>query len=60
MLPLGPLASESTKALLIRRNIATSAAFSSVVLENIFYSISVAIMVMVVPVSARKKPGARK
>jgi hypothetical protein len=47
VLPLGPLASEGTKALLIRRNIATSAAFSSVVLENIFYSISVAIMVMI-------------
>jgi hypothetical protein len=47
VLPLGPLASEGTKALLIRRNIATSAAFSSVVLENIFYSISVAIVVMV-------------
>jgi Lysylphosphatidylglycerol synthase TM region len=47
VLPLGPVASEGTKALLIRRNIATSAAFSSVVLENIFYSISVAIMVMV-------------
>jgi Lysylphosphatidylglycerol synthase TM region len=47
VLPLGPLASEGTKALLIRRNIATESAFSSVVLENIFYSISVAIMVMV-------------
>jgi hypothetical protein len=47
VLPLGPLASEGTKALLIRRNVATSAAFSSVVLENVFYSISVAIMVMV-------------
>src|SRR5687767_2511559 len=47
VLPLGPLASEGTKALLIRRKIATAAAFSSVVLENIFYSISVAIMVMV-------------
>jgi len=45
--PLGPLASESAKALLSRRNIPTSDAFSSVVLENIFYSISVAIMVMV-------------
>ena len=45
--PLGPLASEGAKALLSRRNIPTSAAFSSVVLENIFYSISVAIMVMV-------------
>ena len=47
VLPLGPLASEGTKALLIRRNVATASAFSSVVLENIFYSISVAIMVMV-------------
>jgi uncharacterized membrane protein YbhN (UPF0104 family) len=45
--PLGPLASESTKALLSRRNLATAAAFSSVVLENVFYSISVAVMVMV-------------
>jgi hypothetical protein len=47
VLPLGPLASEGTKALLSRRIIPTSAAFSSVVLENIFYSISVAIMIMV-------------
>jgi hypothetical protein len=47
VLPLGPLASEGTKALLSRRIITTSSAFSSVVLENIFYSISVAIMVMV-------------
>jgi hypothetical protein len=47
VLPLGPLASEGTKALLSRRNIPTSAAFSSVVLENIFYSISAAIMVMI-------------
>ena len=47
VLPLGPLASEGTKALLSRRIIPTPAAFSSVVLENIFYSISVAIMVMV-------------
>jgi Lysylphosphatidylglycerol synthase TM region len=45
--PLGPLGSEGAKALLSRRNMPTSAAFSSVVLENIFYSISVAIMVMV-------------
>lgn len=45
--PFGPLASEGTKALLSRRNIPATAAFSSVVLENIFYSISVAIMVMV-------------
>ena len=47
VLPLGPLASEGTKALLSRRVITTPSAFSSVVLENIFYSISVAIMVMV-------------
>ena len=47
VLPLGPLASEGTKALLSRRIISTSAAFSSVVLENVFYSLSVAIMVMV-------------
>ena len=46
-MPLGPLASEGTKALLSRRNISTPAAFSSVVLENIFYSISVAIVVMI-------------
>jgi len=45
--PLGPLASEGTKALLSRRIIPTSSAFSSVLLENIFYGISVAIMVMV-------------
>ena len=45
--PFGPLASEGTKALLSRRTIPATAAFSSVVLENIFYSISVAVMVMV-------------
>ena len=45
--PLGPLASEGTKALLSGRNIPASAAFSSVVLENVFYSISVAVMVVV-------------
>ncbi len=47
VLPLGPLASEGTKALLSRRTISTPAAVSSVVLENIFYSISVAIVVIV-------------
>ena len=46
VLPLGPLASEGTKALMGRRIISTPAAFSSVVLENIFYSISVAIVVV--------------
>jgi hypothetical protein len=47
ILPLGPLASESTKALLGRRSVPTAAAFSSVVLENVFYSISVAVTVMI-------------
>jgi hypothetical protein len=47
VLPMGPLASEGTKALLSRRLMPTPAAFSSVVLENVFYSISVAVMVMV-------------
>ena len=47
VMPLGPLASEGTKALLGRRKMTTPAAFSSVVLENIFYSISVAIVVMI-------------
>jgi hypothetical protein len=44
---LGPVASESAKAILVRRLLPTSAAISSVVLENIFYSISVAVMVSV-------------
>jgi hypothetical protein len=47
ILPLGPLASESTKALLSRRSVPTTAAFSSVVLENVFYSISVAVTVII-------------
>lgn len=47
VLPLGPLASEGTKALLSRNNIPTAAAFSSVVIENIFYSISVAVVLMI-------------
>jgi hypothetical protein len=45
--PLGPLASEGTKAVLSRRRLPTTDAVSSVVLENIFYSISVAVMVAV-------------
>ena len=45
VLPLGPLASEGTKALLSRRIMPTPAAFSSVVLENIFYSLTVAAVV---------------
>jgi len=45
--PLGPIASESTKAILSRQNLPPLDAVSSVVLENIFYSISVAVMVSV-------------
>jgi hypothetical protein len=45
--PLGPLASEGTKAILSRQKLAGSDAVSSVVLENLFYSISVAVMLMV-------------
>jgi hypothetical protein len=44
---LGPVASESAKAILVRRLLPISSAISSVVLENIFYSISVAVMVTV-------------
>src|SRR5205085_5957814 len=45
--PLGPVASESTKAILSRRILPAADAISSVLLENIFYSISVAVMVSV-------------
>jgi hypothetical protein len=45
--PLGPVASEGTKTILSRRNLPTADAVSSVVLENIFYSVSVAVMVSV-------------
>src|SRR5438477_988959 len=45
--PLGPIASESTKAILSRQNLPPLDAVSSVVLENIFYSISMAVMVSV-------------
>jgi hypothetical protein len=44
---LGPVASESAKAILIRKLVPVSQAISSVVLENLFYSISVAVMVAV-------------
>ncbi len=44
---LGPVASESSKAILVRRLLPVSQAISSVVLENLFYSISVAVMVTV-------------
>lgn len=45
--PLGPVASEGMKAVLSRRSLSTADAVSSVVLENLFYSISVAVMVSV-------------
>ena len=44
---LGPVASESAKAILVRRQLPIGSAVSSVVLENIYYSISVAVMVAV-------------
>lgn len=43
--PLGPVASEGAKAILSRRYLTATDAFASVVLENIFYGISVAVMV---------------
>jgi hypothetical protein len=45
--PLGPLASESTKAILSRQSLPMSDAVSSIVLENIFYSTTVAVMLTV-------------
>jgi len=45
--PLGPLASESTKAVLGRTSLTTIDAVSSVILENVFYSISVAGMIAI-------------
>jgi Lysylphosphatidylglycerol synthase TM region len=42
--PLGPLASETTKALLGGTHLPAAEAVSSVILENIFYSVSVAVM----------------
>jgi len=45
--PLGPLASETTKALLGRSHLAAPDAVSSVILENVFYSISVAVMMTI-------------
>jgi hypothetical protein len=45
--PLGPVASESTKAILSRRSLPASAAVSSVILENLFYGLSVVVMVFI-------------
>jgi hypothetical protein len=43
---LGPLASESTKAMVVRRHLPILSALSSIALENIFYALSVAVMVL--------------
>jgi len=43
----GPVASESTKAMVVRRQLPTISALSSIALENIFYALSVAVMVLV-------------
>ena len=42
----GPVASESTKAMVVRRQLPTISALSSIALENIFYALSVAVMVL--------------
>jgi hypothetical protein len=42
----GPVASEGTKAMMVRRQLPTISALSSIALENIFYALSVAVMVL--------------
>lgn len=42
----GPVASEGTKAMIVRRQLPTISALSSIALENIFYALSVAVMVL--------------
>jgi hypothetical protein len=42
----GPVASEGTKAMVVRRHLPTISALSSIALENIFYALSVAAMVL--------------
>jgi hypothetical protein len=42
----GPVASEGTKAMVARRQLPTISALSSIALENIFYALSVAVMVL--------------
>jgi len=42
----GPVASEGTKALMARRQLSTVAVLSSIAIENIFYALSVAVMVV--------------
>ena len=43
---LGPVASEGTKAMLVRQQLSMIGALSSIALENIFYALSVAVMVL--------------
>jgi hypothetical protein len=43
----GPVASEGTKAMVVRRHLSTLSALSSIALENIFYALSVAVMVLI-------------
>jgi hypothetical protein len=45
--PLGPVASEGTKAVFVRPYLPTMAALSSITLENIFYALSVGAMIAV-------------
>jgi hypothetical protein len=45
--PLGPLASEGTKAVFVRPHLPTMAAVSSIALENIFYAMTVAVMIAI-------------
>jgi hypothetical protein len=43
----GPVASEGTKAMVVRQYLTTISALSSIALENIFYALSVAVMVLI-------------
>jgi hypothetical protein len=43
----GPVASEGTKAMVVRRHLPMLSALSSIALENIFYALSVAVMVLI-------------
>jgi hypothetical protein len=45
--PFGPLASEGTKAIVVRPYLPTMAALSSITLENIFYGMTVAVMIAI-------------
>lgn len=45
--PFGPVASEGTKTVLVRPQLRSLGAVSSIALENLFYGVSVAVMVIV-------------